>query len=65
MSSEQTQNQIQKGSIEWVGDGMDVEWIPDGVGPYKILSHPMTDYQGLDIGGIDSYDQDIAKAQSL
>jgi hypothetical protein len=62
MSSEQTQNQIQKGSIEWVGDGMDVEWIPDGVGPYKILSHPMTDYQGLDIGGIDSYDQDIAKS---
>ena len=35
MSSEQTQNQIQKGSIEWVGDGMDVEWIPDGVDPIK------------------------------
>tara|TARA_R100000655_G_scaffold107569_2_gene158170 strand:+ start:845 stop:2644 length:1800 start_codon:yes stop_codon:yes gene_type:complete len=62
MASEKLQNQIQVGSLEWVGDGMNVEWIPDGQGPYKILSHPMIEYKGLDIGGIDSYDQDVAKS---
>ena len=62
MSDSKLENQIQQGSLEWVGDGMDVEWIPDGYGPYKILQHPMLEYKGLDIGGIDSYDQDVAKS---
>lgn len=62
MSSPTTENQIQSGRIEWLGEGMHVEWIPDDTGPYKILSHPEIDYKGLDIGGIDSYDQDIAKS---
>ena len=62
MSSPQMENQIQSGRLEWVGDGMYVEWIPDDSGPYKILSHPLTDYKDLDIGGIDSYDQDTAKS---
>ena len=62
MSDSKLENQIQQGSLEWVGDGMHVEWIPNGYGPYKILQHPMTEYKGLDIGGIDSYDQDVAKS---
>ena len=44
---------------------MRVQWIPDRDGPYKILAHPMTEYKGLDIGGIDSYDQDYASTDSL
>lgn len=62
MSSPTTENQIQSGRLEWLDEGMNVEWIPDNTGPYKILSHPKTDYKGLDIGGIDSYDQDTAKS---
>ena len=62
MSSPTTENQIQLGRLEWLDEGMNVEWIPDNTGPYKILSHPQTDYKGLDIGGIDSYDQDTAKS---
>tara|TARA_R110002020_G_scaffold88259_1_gene216918 strand:+ start:593 stop:2392 length:1800 start_codon:yes stop_codon:yes gene_type:complete len=62
MSSPTTENQIQSGRLEWLDEGMNVEWIPDNTGPYKILSHPQTEYKGLDIGGIDSYDQDTAKS---
>ena len=34
----------------------------DRNGPYQILDHPNEDYEGLDIGGIDSYDQDTAES---
>jgi len=39
-----------------------VMWRPHPAGPFKILSHPMPEYKGIDIGGIDSYDQDEAGA---
>ena len=67
MSHSKLENQIQRGRLEWVFDDEDgftddVEWIADIDGPYKILDHPMEDYDGLDIGGIDSYDQDTAES---
>jgi hypothetical protein len=65
LSSDSIKNQIQKGFLEWDGDEMQVQWIPDRDGPYRILAHPMPDYKGLDIGGIDSYDQDQASTDSL
>jgi len=39
-----------------------VSWRPHPAGPFKILEHPKPDLKGLDIGGIDSYDQDQAGA---
>jgi len=65
LSDEALRNQIQKGRLEWCGDGMDVEFILDRHGPYQILAHPKRDLKGLDIGGIDSYDQDEASTSSL
>ena len=65
LSDEAVKNQIQKGYLEWDGDEMRVLWIPDREGPYKILAHPEIGYKGLDIGGIDSYDQDYASTDSL
>ena len=65
LSDEAVKNQIQKGYLEWDGDEMRVLWIPDRKGSYKILAHPEIGYKGLDIGGIDSYDQDYASTDSL
>ena len=65
LSDDAVKNQIQKGYLEWDGEEMKVQWIPDREGPYKILAHPMPEYKGLDIGGIDSYDQDYASTDSL
>ena len=65
LSDDAVKNQIQKGYLEWDGDEMRVQWIPDREGPYKILAHPEIGYKGLDIGGIDSYDQDYASTDSL
>ena len=67
MSHKRLENQIQRGKLEWVFDDEDgftdaVEWIADKSGPYQILDHPTEEYEGLDIGGIDSYDQDTAKS---
>jgi hypothetical protein len=39
-----------------------VKWRPHPNGPYKILAHPMPEFKNLDIGGVDSYDQDKAGA---
>lgn len=65
LSSSDLTNQIQKGYLEWQDEGMHVTWIPDSDGPYRILAHPQIGYKGLDIGGIDSYDQDQASTDSL
>ena len=65
LSDDSVKNQIQKGYLEWDGEDMRVQWIPDREGPYKILAHPMPEYKDLDIGGIDSYDQDYASTESL
>ena len=67
MSHKRLENQIQRGRLEWVFDDEDgftddVEWIADKSGPYQVLSHPVEGYDGLDIGGIDSYDQDTAES---
>tara|TARA_R110002020_G_scaffold17225_16_gene60834 strand:- start:5765 stop:7582 length:1818 start_codon:yes stop_codon:yes gene_type:complete len=67
MSSRKFKNQIQRGRLEWIFDKEDgfteaVEWIADPTGPYLVLDHPDEEYQGLDIGGIDSYDQDTAES---
>ena len=57
--------QIQSGYLEWNDKG-EVSWEADPYGPVKILHHPVPDTSGLDIGGIDSYDQDEAgKSDSL
>tara|TARA_R100001594_G_scaffold150660_2_gene213256 strand:+ start:925 stop:2739 length:1815 start_codon:yes stop_codon:yes gene_type:complete len=57
--------QIQTGYLEWNEEG-GVDWFADPAGTVKILHHPVTDVSGLDIGGIDSYDQDRAgKSESL
>ena len=65
LSSKYYTQQIQRGQLHWefTQDGREtVRWEPTPTGPYKILSHPMPEYKGLDIGGIDSYDQDQAGA---
>ena len=65
LSSKYLENQIQRGNLHWelTSDGREtVRWEPTPLGPYKILSHPKLEYKGLDIGGIDSYDQDEAGA---
>ena len=57
---------ISTGNIDWVIDenGLtnEVKFTPHPFGPYKILHEPQTHMSGLDIGGIDSYDQDQAGA---
>jgi len=64
LSSKDNRSQIQRGYLDWVlGDeDFKVTWRPDPYGPYKILAHPEIEYENLDIGGIDSYDQDQAGA---
>ena len=62
-SSKYLEYQIQRGNLHWeltVEGRETVRWEPTPLGPYKVLSHPKTEYTGLDIGGIDSYDQDEA-----
>ena len=57
--------QLQTGFLEWNEEGH-VDWIPDPQGTVKILHHPIPEVSGLDIGGIDSYDQDQAgKSESM
>lgn len=57
---------ISTGYLDWVinDDGMsrEVKFTPHPHGCYKILHHPKKNLTGLDIGGIDSYDQDQAGA---
>ena len=68
LESQSNVDQIQEGRLEWVfdSDGLtgEVQWIAEKNGPFKILSHPEKQFEGLDIGGIDSYDQDSAGASS-
>ena len=64
-SSKYLEYQIQRGNLHWeltVEGRETVRWEPNPLGPYKVLSHPKTEFTGLDIGGIDSYDQDEAGA---
>lgn len=65
LSDESLRGQIQNGRLEWQMEGMGVDFILDKHGPYKILAHPKTELSGLDIGGIDSYDQDQSSTESL
>ena len=64
LSSKDHRSQIQRGYLDWeLGEEEPtVKWRPHPSGPYKILAHPMPEYKNLDIGGIDSYDQDEAGA---
>lgn len=65
LSSKDYRSQIQQGYLDWEFDGEDkyiVKWRPHPDGPFKILHHPEPEYKDLDIGGIDSYDQDQAGA---
>jgi len=64
LSSKDNRSQIQKGYLDWeLGKGdPTIKWRPHPTGPYRILTHPEPDYKNLDIGGIDSYDQDQAGA---
>tara|TARA_R100001594_G_scaffold45372_1_gene78209 strand:+ start:21627 stop:23450 length:1824 start_codon:yes stop_codon:yes gene_type:complete len=64
-SSKYLEYQIQRGNLHWelTQEGREtVRWEPNPLGPFRILSHPKKEYTGLDIGGIDSYDQDEAGA---
>ena len=57
--------QLQTGFLDWNDEG-GVDWFADANGPVKVLHHPMPEVSGLDIGGIDSYDQDRAgRSESL
>jgi hypothetical protein len=61
LTNKDLQSQIQRGRLEWElkEDGEKyVKWYADPDGPYKILEHPIEGKKNLDIGGIDSYDQD-------
>ena len=63
LSSKDYRSQIQSGYLDWDYDDKDefvVKWRPHPDGPYKVLHHPNPDFKDLDIGGIDSYDQDKA-----
>jgi len=65
LGSKDYRSQIQSGFLDWEFDENEefvVRWRPHPEGPYKILHHPETQYNHLDIGGIDSYDQDKAGA---
>jgi len=58
-------SQIQRGNLDWDFDQNEeyiVKWRPHPDGPFRILHHPEPEYKNLDIGGIDSYDQDQAGA---
>ena len=65
LGSKDYRSQIQQGFLDWEFDQDEkfvVRWRPHPEGPYKILHHPQEEYNHLDIGGIDSYDQDQAGA---
>ena len=65
LSSKDYRSQIQQGYLDWEFNEQEefvVRWRPHPEGPYKILHHPEPQYKDLDIGGIDSYDQDQAGA---
>ena len=64
LASKDFRSQIQRGYLDWeLGEQEPtVRWKPHPEGPYKILAHPELEYKHLDIGGIDSYDQDEAGA---
>ena len=64
LSSIDFRSQIQRGYLDWElgNDEFAVKWRPHPDGPYRILAHPMTEFRFLDIGGVDSYDQDTAGA---
>ena len=65
LSSKDYRSQVQSGYLDWDFDNEEnfiVRWRPHPDGPYKILEHPAPEYKDLDIGGIDSYDQDKAGA---
>ena len=64
LSSKDFRSQIQSGYLDWELGEEDfrVKWRPHPNGPYKILAHPMPEFKNLDIGGVDSYDQDKAGA---
>ena len=64
LSSKDNRSQIQRGYLDWQLGEKDpvVTWRPNPNGPFKILAHPEPEYKHLDIGGIDSYDQDQAGA---
>ena len=64
LSSIDFRSQIQRGYLDWElgNEEFAVKWRPHPDGPYRILAHPMTEFRFLDIGGVDSYDQDTAGA---
>ena len=64
LSSIDFRSQIQRGYLDWElgNEEFAVKWSPHPDGPYRILAHPMTEFRFLDIGGVDSYDQDTAGA---
>ena len=65
LGSKDYRSQIQQGFLDWEFDKDEkfvIRWRPHPEGPYKILHHPQEEYNHLDIGGIDSYDQDQAGA---
>jgi len=65
LGSKDYRSQIQSGNLSWTyneEDEWEVKWTANPDGPYKILKHPKSEYKNLDIGGIDSYDQDSAGA---
>ena len=65
LASKDYRSQVQSGYLDWDFDNEEnfiVRWRPHPEGPYKILEHPAPEYKDLDIGGIDSYDQDKAGA---
>ena len=65
LSSKDYRSQIQSGYLDWEFNEDEeyiVKWRPHPDGPFKILHHPEPEFKSLDIGGIDSYDQDQAGA---
>ena len=65
LASKDYRSQVQSGYLDYDFDSEEnfiVRWRPHPDGPYKILEHPAPEYKHLDIGGIDSYDQDKAGA---
>jgi len=55
---------IQRGELEWNKDKTGVDWVPDHLGRYRIVEHPMINqatqkpYNDLYVAGTDSYDKD-------
>jgi len=65
LANKDYRSQIQRGYLDWDFDQNEeyvVKWRPHPDGPFRILHHPEPEYKDLDIGGIDSYDQDQAGA---